>query len=143
MFFTSENWIIIKNWFRNANQYLTRTSWFWAEKPNASKTSHKTTQRSYRTMKLRFCKHCTEKTIFPFPFSEWDMIAVAVFEPNGNAIWFKNCHRDHISFTVKGGGNIVFSAYIGLSMGGGGGRGERRRDHFCMQLFLKYIFETW
>ena len=43
--------------------------------------------------------------------SEWDMIVVTVFEPNGNSIWFKNCHRDHIPFTVKGKGNIVFSLY--------------------------------
>ena len=40
---------------------------------------------------------------------EWGMIAVTVFEPNGNSIWFKNRHRDHIPFTVKGNGNIVFS----------------------------------
>ena len=31
------------------------------------------------------------------------------FEPNGISIWFKNSHHDHISFTVKGNGNIVFS----------------------------------
>ena len=37
------------------------------------------------------------------------MIEVTVFEPNGNSIWFKNCHHDHIPFTVKG--NIVFSVY--------------------------------
>ena len=39
------------------------------------------------------------------------MIVVTVFEPNGYTIWFKNCHRDHIPFTVKGNGNIVFSVY--------------------------------
>ena len=44
--------------------------------------------------------------------SEWDMIVVTVFEPNKNNIWFKNCHRDHIPFTVKGNGNIVFSVYL-------------------------------
>ena len=44
--------------------------------------------------------------------SEWDMIVVTDFEPNGNSIWFKNCHRDHIPFTVKGNGNIVFSVYM-------------------------------
>ena len=37
------------------------------------------------------------------------MIVVTVFEPNGITIWFKNCHHDHIPFTVKGNGNIVFS----------------------------------
>ena len=48
----------------------------------------------------------TEKTIFPFPFQiEWDMIVVSVFEPNENSIWLKNCHRDHIPFTVKGNGS--------------------------------------
>ena len=39
------------------------------------------------------------------------MITVTVFEPNVNFIWFKNCHRDHIPFTVKGIGNIVFSVH--------------------------------
>ena len=39
------------------------------------------------------------------------MIVVTVFEPNGNSIWLKNCHHDHIPFTVKGIGNIVFSVY--------------------------------
>ena len=43
--------------------------------------------------------------------SEWDMIVVTVFEPNGNSIWFKNCQHDHIPFTVKGNGNIVFSVH--------------------------------
>ena len=42
---------------------------------------------------------------------EWDMIVVTVFEPNWNSIWFKNCHRDHIPFIVKGNGNIVLSVY--------------------------------
>ena len=52
----------------------------------------------------------TEKTIFSFPFTvNWDMIVVTVFELNGISIWFKNCHHDHIPFTVKGNGNIVFS----------------------------------
>ena len=37
---------------------------------------------------------------------------VAVFVPNGISIWFKNCHYDHIPFTVKGNGNIVFSVYV-------------------------------
>ena len=43
--------------------------------------------------------------------SEWDMIVVTVFEPNGNSIWFKNCHHDHIPFTVKGNGILVFTEY--------------------------------
>ena len=34
---------------------------------------------------------------------------VTVFEINENSIWFKNCHHDHIPFSVKGNGNIVFS----------------------------------
>ena len=34
------------------------------------------------------------------------------FEPNGNSIWLKNCHHDHIPFNVKGEGNIVFSVYV-------------------------------
>ena len=37
------------------------------------------------------------------------MIVVTVFEPNWISISFKNCHYDHIPFTVKGNGNIVFS----------------------------------
>ena len=41
--------------------------------------------------------------------SEWDMITVTVFEPNGISIWFKNHHHDLIPFTVKGNGNIDFS----------------------------------
>ena len=41
--------------------------------------------------------------------SECDMIVVTDFEPNENSIWFKNCYQDHIPFTVKGNGNIVFS----------------------------------
>ena len=32
--------------------------------------------------------------------SEWDMIVVMALEPNGISIWFKNCHHDHILFTV-------------------------------------------
>ena len=39
------------------------------------------------------------------------MIMVTVFEPNGISIWFKNRNHDHIPFTVKGNGNIVFSVY--------------------------------
>ena len=39
------------------------------------------------------------------------MIVVTVFEPNGISIWFKKFHHDHIPFTVKGNGNIVFSVY--------------------------------
>ena len=39
------------------------------------------------------------------------MIVVTVFEPNGISIWFKNCQHDHILFTVKGKGNIVFSVH--------------------------------
>ena len=39
------------------------------------------------------------------------MVVVTVFEPNGNSIWFKSCHHDHIPFNVKGNGNIVFSVY--------------------------------
>ena len=45
------------------------------------------------------------------------MIVVTVFEQNGNSIWFKNCHHDHIPFTVKGNGNIVFSVYRPTSNG--------------------------
>ena len=46
------------------------------------------------------------------PFqSEWDMIVVTVFETNGNSIWFNNCYHDHIPFTVKGNGNIIFSVH--------------------------------
>ena len=41
--------------------------------------------------------------------SEWDMIVVTLFEPNGNSSWFKNCHHDHIPFNVKGNRKIVFS----------------------------------
>ena len=41
--------------------------------------------------------------------SEWDMIVVTVFEPNGNSFCFKNCHHDHILINVKGNGNVVFS----------------------------------
>ena len=43
--------------------------------------------------------------------SEWDMIVATAFEPNGISIWFKNCHHDHIPFTVKGNGNIFFSVW--------------------------------
>ena len=44
-------------------------------------------------------------------YSEWDMIVVTVFEPNGISIRFKNRHHDHIPFTVKGNGNIVSTLY--------------------------------
>ena len=44
--------------------------------------------------------------------SEWDMIVVTVFEPNGISIWFKNCPHDHIPFTEKGNVNIVFSVKL-------------------------------
>ena len=40
------------------------------------------------------------------------MIVVTVFELNGIFIWFKNCHHDHIPFTVKGNGNIVFYVWV-------------------------------
>ena len=44
------------------------------------------------------------------------MVVVTVFEPNGNSIWFKSCHHDHIPFNVKGNGNIVFSVYAGTTL---------------------------
>ena len=34
------------------------------------------------------------------------------FEPNGISNPFKNCHHDHIPFTMKGNGTIVFWAYV-------------------------------
>ena len=43
------------------------------------------------------------------------MIVVTIFEPNGISIWFKNCHHDHIPFTAKGNGDIVFSVYTQFS----------------------------
>ena len=41
---------------------------------------------------------------------------VTVFEPNRISIWFKICHHDHIPFTAKGNGNIVFSMYVQFMM---------------------------
>ena len=40
------------------------------------------------------------------------IIMVTVFKPNGNSIWFKNCHHDHIPFTVKENGNCFLSAVV-------------------------------
>ena len=68
------------------------------------------------------------------------MIVVTVFEPNGNFIRFKNCHHDHIPFTVKGmeiygkktiysfrHGNIVFSAFAHA-------HSDRKQKHTSTQL---------
>ena len=54
--------------------------------------------------------HHTEETIFPFPFTvngiwSWWPFLNQMEIP----IWFKSCRHDHIPFTVKGNGNIVFS----------------------------------
>ena len=63
--------------------------------------------------------HTLRKLYFHF-LSQWkemeyDRGLVTVFEPNGISIWFKNCHHDHILFTVKGNGNIVFSVHEGCT----------------------------
>ena len=51
--------------------------------------------------------------------TEWDIIVVTVFLSILNQMGFhlvknqkENCHHDHIPFSVKGNGNIVFSVHV-------------------------------
>ena len=43
-----------------------------------------------------------------FPFDFWKIFSRFFLN------WKENCHHDHIPFTVKANGNIVFSVYLGL-----------------------------
>ena len=56
----------MKTWFRNANQYLTRTTGPWVKNPNASGASYKPKQVSFIRTKLRLYKreYLIQKLIF-------------------------------------------------------------------------------